>query len=263
MDQPGVAVALGAGSARGIAHIGVLQVLESAGIRVEYVAGASIGSLIGALFAAGIDLHRLEQLACSIRLKHIVDFVVLPGKGGVIQGEKLQELLNVFLRGKTFGDLKIPLAIVATDLVTGDEVVFREGSVVGAILASCAIPGVFVPVRCAGRLLVDGGLIDRVPIRVLQEMGEAPMIGVDVGPNLRTGRFRSAAEVTLQAIDIMQEEIVRLKTRKADIFIRPDVGEFSSVRLDKAAELIQRGRDAAWEALPQIEELIQERKIRG
>lgn len=263
MDKPGIGLALGAGAARGLAHIGVLQVLESAGIKIEYIAGASIGSLIGAVFAAGIDLHRLEHLAYSIRLKHIVDFGVLPGQGGVIRGEKLAELLNVFLQGKTFADLKLPFAAVATDLTTGEEVVFREGSVVGAVVASCAIPGVFVPVRSAGRLLVDGSLVDRVPIRVLQEMGDAPMVGVDVGPSLRTGHFRTAAEVTMQAIDIMQEEIVRLKTRKADVFIRPQVGDFSPIRLDKAPELIQRGRDAAKEALPLIESLTQERKISG
>jgi len=260
MDKPGIGIALGAGAARGLAHIGVLQVLESEGIRAQYVAGASVGSLIGALFAAGVDLHRLEQVACSIRLKHIVDFGVFPGKGGVVQGEKLREVLNVFLQGKTFADLKLPFAAVATDLTTGEEVVFREGSVVTAVVASCAIPGVFVPVRCASRLLVDGGLVDRVPIRVLQEMGAAYMVGVDVGPSLRTGRFRSAAEVTMQAIDIMQEVIVRLRTTKADIFIRPDVGDFSAIQLDKAPELIQRGRDAAWEALPLINELIRDRK---
>ena len=94
-----------------------------------------------------------------------------------MQGEKLREVLNVFLQGKTFADLKLPFAAVATDLTTGEEVVFRECSVVTAVVASCAIPGVFVPVRCASRLLVDGGLVDRVPIRVLQEMGAAYMVG--------------------------------------------------------------------------------------
>ncbi|NLG87140.1 MAG: patatin family protein [Firmicutes bacterium] len=260
MDDIGIGLALGAGAARGLAHIGVLQVLDKAGIKVQHVAGTSIGSLIGALFAAGIPLHTLEQLACSIKLKHVVDFAFVPGKGGVIQGQKVRELLNTFLREKTFADLQLPLATVATDLLTGEEVVFREGSVVEAVLASCAIPGVFVPVRLAGRILVDGGLVDRVPVRVAQEMGDAPTVAVDVGPSLRTGHFRSPAEVTMQAIDIMQEEIVRLKASTADVFIRPEVGEFAAVRFDKAADLVQRGRDAAWQALPQIESLIQKRK---
>ena len=245
MDRPGIGIALGAGAARGLAHIGVLQVLQKEGINITCVAGASIGALIGALFCAGIELNRLEQLASYLKLKHIIDFSVFPRKGGVIQGEKLREVLNVFLRDMSFSDLKLPYAAVATDLTTGEEVIFRRGSVVTAVMASCAIPGVFVPIKTAGRLLVDGGLVDRVPIRALRELGATRMVGVDVGPNLRTGRFRSAVEVTMQAFDIMQEVIVRLKTTEADVLIRPDVGDFSLIRLDKANQLIERGREAA------------------
>ncbi|HKM39337.1 MAG TPA: patatin-like phospholipase family protein [bacterium] len=261
MGRSGIGIALGAGAARGLAHIGVLQVLETEGIDIHYVAGASIGSLIGAFFAAGIELDRMEQLAASLRLKHLVDFGGLPGKGGVIQGEKLRQLLNTFLRGLTFDDLRLPFAAIATDLTTGEEVAFRQGSVVTAIMASCAIPGVFVPVRTSGRILVDGGLVDRVPVRILHKMGAGKVIGVDVGPNLRSGRFRSAVEVTMQAFDIMQEVIVRLKTSRADVLIRPEVGDFSLIRLDKATELIKLGRKAAIKSVPIIKGLLAEERV--
>jgi NTE family protein len=258
-NKQGIGLALGGGAARGLAHIGVLQVLQGAGIEIKQIAGTSIGALIGALFAAGVDLHRLEQVACALRLKHVVDFSFIPGRGGIIRGQKLRELLNTFLRGKTFADLKLPLAVVATDLWTGAEVVFTEGVVVEAVMASCAIPGVFVPINFKGRPLVDGGLVDRVPVRIAQKMGDAPTVAVDVGPSLRKGHFKSAAEVMIQAIDIMQEEIRRLKVSTTDVFIRPEVGYFPAIQLHKAAEIIQRGREAAWQALPEVERLVQKR----
>jgi len=245
-----IALALGAGAARGLAHIGVLQVLQEAGFEMQYLAGTSVGALVAALFAAGVDLYELEKVAKGLRLKHLVDFV-LPGPG-LIGGEKLRGFLNLFLRGKTFADLCIPLAVVATDLQTGEEVVLREGRVVEAVLASCAIPGVFVPVRYRGRLLVDGGLVDRVPVQVAQEMGAELVVAVDVGPSLKASRLRSLPEITMQAIDIMQEEVMRLKARTADVFIRPPVGEFSALRLDRGAELIRLGRAAAERAVPEI-----------
>ncbi|NLY50195.1 MAG: patatin family protein [Firmicutes bacterium] len=259
MARARLAVALGAGAARGLAHIGVLQVFEETGIEADYVAGTSIGALVGALYAAGVDLRELEKVASNLRLKHLADFV-LPGRGGLIGGDKLRGLLNLFLRGKTFDDLRIPLAVVATDLKTGQEVVFREGKLVEAILASCAIPGVFVPVTYRDRLLADGGLVDRVPVRVARSMGPAVVVAVDVGANLSKSRLRTLPEITMQAIDIMQEEIMRLKAREADVFIRPDVGHFNPFRLDRGQELVRRGREAALVALPQILASLKRRK---
>lgn len=256
--NPRIALALGAGAARGLAHIGVLQVLQEAGVEVRYLAGTSVGALVAALFAAGVDLYELEKIAKGLRLKHLVDFV-LPGPG-LIGGEKLRGFLNLFLRGKTFADLCLPLAVVATDLQTGEEVVIREGPVVEAVLASCAIPGVFIPVRYRGRLLVDGGLVDRVPVQVTQEMGAELVVAVDVGPSLKASRLRSLPEITIQAIDIMQEEVMRLKARAADVFIRPPVGEFSALRLDRGGELIRLGRSAAESALPAIRAAWEQKK---
>ncbi|MDI3538498.1 MAG: hypothetical protein PWP12_576 [Bacillota bacterium] len=256
--NPRIALALGAGAARGLAHIGVLQVLQEAGVEVQYLAGTSVGALVAALFAAGVDLYELEKMGKALKLKHLVDFV-LPGPG-LIGGEKLRGFLNLFLRGKAFDDLFHPLAVVATDLQTGEEVVIREGPVVEAVLASCAIPGVFVPVRYGGRLLVDGGLVDRVPVQVAQGMGAELVVAVDVGPSLKASRLRSLPEITIQAIDIMQEEVMRLKARTADVFIRPPVGEFSALRLDKGAELIRLGRMAAEKALPAIKAAWEQKK---
>ena len=256
MKGKGIGLALGGGAARGLAHIGVLQVLTQSGIQVKQIAGTSIGALAGALFAADVDLSRLEQVACSLRLKHIVDLSLIRGGPGIIRGLKVRQLLNTFLRGRTFADLRLPLAVVATDLWTGEQVVFTEGSVVDAVLSSCAIPGVFPPIKYKGRLLVDGGLINRVPVQVVQEMGDAPTVAVDVGPGLRKRQFKNAAEVMIQALDIMQEEIQRLKTSEIDVYIRPQVGHFSPIHLYKTATIIEYGRQAALQALPEIQKLI-------
>lgn len=257
--NPPIALALGAGAARGLAHIGVLQTLSEAQVHIDYIAGTSIGALVGALFAAGVDLKELERLACSLRLRHVVDFV-LPGSG-LVGGEKLRAFLNLFLRDKTFADLYLPLAVVATDLQTGEEVVIHQGPVVEAVLASCAIPGIFRPVHHLGRRLVDGGLVDRVPVRVAAGMGAGLVVAVDVGPRLTASRLRTLPEITMQAIDIMQEELMRLKARSADVFIRPPVGEFSPFRLDQGAEIIRRGRVATWGALPALREAEEKKRV--
>ncbi len=181
LNSPGkVGLALGSGSARGWSHIGVIRALEEAGITVDYIAGTSIGALVGAVYASGrIDL--LEAAVQQFSRKHILSLSdpVLP-KSGLIDGVKIADFVHKYVLNKPIEKLPLPLAIIATDLNTGDEVVLKAGNIVEAIRASISLPGIFKPVRKGDYLLVDGGLVNPVPVRTVREMGADFVIAVDL-----------------------------------------------------------------------------------
>jgi len=167
VKKPRIGLALGAGAARGLAHIGVLQVIKEENIPVDLVAGSSIGSVFGALFACGHDFQRLERLAYELRQKQFIDLSV--PRMGLLRGNKVEEMLRLLTQNKNFDQLDIPLYVVAVDLVSGEKVIINEGNVAKALRASIAIPGIFQPVGTDGRVLVDGAVMDRVPINVVRE----------------------------------------------------------------------------------------------
>jgi len=179
--NPGkIGLALGSGSARGWAHIGVIQALDEIGIDIDYIAGTSIGSVVGSVFAAG-NINALEEVAVQLdwkQIAHLFD-VVLP-KSGLIDGKKVAGFVRNHLRELNIEELPIPFCAVSTDLSTGDEVVIREGDIIEAVRASISIPGIFTPVRNNGRILVDGGLVNPVPVSVVKEMGADFVIAVDL-----------------------------------------------------------------------------------
>jgi len=189
-----IGLALGSGSARGLAHLGVIRVLEEAGIRIDFVAGTSIGALIGAIHAAG-KLDELETTFQDFDWKKIVSFfdVVFP-KSGLIDGAKISDLVRAHIHADAVEALPIPFCAVATDIVSGEEVVIRTGDVIEAVRASVSVPGIFTPVRSNGRILVDGGLTNPVPVSVVRAMGADIVIAVDLnhdiiaGKNLKTRR---------------------------------------------------------------------------
>jgi len=252
--KPKIGLALGAGGARGLAHIGVIQVLEEHRISVDMVAGSSIGSLVGALYAMGHDGNTLARFAQLCREKFFYDFTV--SKMGIIQGNKIKELLSLITQRKRIEELPIPLAIVATNLTNGEKVLFREGYVADAIRASISIPGIFVPVEMDGKLLVDGSVVDRVPVSVVKQMGADIIIAVDISTLKKNVQVNSIVDVMLQSIDIMQHEIVRFHELNADIVIRPNVSEYSLRSFESVSELIQLGREAAENQLAKIKEKI-------
>jgi NTE family protein len=184
-----IGYALGGGAARGMFHIGVLGVLEEHGITPDIIAGTSIGSIIGALYASGLSTKELKQIACSIswrQVMHLTDIVALP-KSGLIQGRRIVALLKSILGEISFPQLKYRYAAVAADLYTGQQVVFTEGSLIEAIRASISIPGIFTPVHHKGRYLVDGGLVNVVPVSVCRDLGADFVIGVNVIPDPSIG----------------------------------------------------------------------------
>jgi NTE family protein len=251
-------LALGGGAARGLAHFGVLEVLAREGIRPDLVVGTSAGAVAGGLFAAGGDLGWAQRLACAVDWQHLVRLVV--PRLGFVQAERLLDLLRLVTKGKTFDQLAIPFAAVAVDIERGEEVILTEGPVAEAIVASASIPGVFVPQKWGGRLLVDGGVLNRVPIDVAWRLGAAVVIAVDVGVEEPVTQVKNVIDVMNQSFEIMQREIARYKAAQpADILIRPDLGRLPGYRLDAAASIIEKGRSAAEAALPAIRRAIERR----
>lgn len=184
-EQPKIVLALGAGAARGLAHIGVLKVLEEEGIPIAAIAGTSIGAFIGALYAAGVPVAQIEKIARDVDWAHLFRLVdpILP-TSGLIDGKKVMAFMARLLPVHTFEDLRLPLAITATDIETGDELTIKKGNLLEALRAAVAFPGIFTPVRFRDRFLVDGGLCNPVPADVARNMGAEIVIGVCVIPSV-------------------------------------------------------------------------------
>lgn len=250
MDRPRVGLALSAGAARGLAHIGVLKVLEEADIPIDYIAGTSAGALIGGIYSATRDLKSIEKLATSIRWDLLVDLCV--PRMGLVSGEKIREFVRLLTHDMRFDELSIPFAAVAVDIESGEEVVLKEGLVADAIRASVSIPGVAVPLRLGNRLLVDGAVLNRVPINVVREMGADLVIASSVFGRAAREKMRSIFDVIATAIEIMEMEILKNRIVEADVVIPIDVTGIGPTRLDMAKDLISMGDAAARKALPDI-----------
>lgn len=190
--RPRVGLALGSGSARGWAHIGVIRALEKAGIRPDVVCGTSIGALVGAAYVAG-ELSRLESWVRGLQFGDVVGFADLQFGAGLLKGDRLMQFLRNHFADRPLEQLERPFAAVATSLQTGAEVWLRSGSTLDAVRASISLPGIFTPVRCDGSLLVDGGLTNPVPVSLARAMGADVVIAVDLGSDILGRRFRPAA----------------------------------------------------------------------
>ena len=252
-------LALGAGSTKGLAHIGVLQVLLENEIPLDMIAGCSMGAIIGSIFAAGSDIYMLEKYVLSMKMREHLDLGNPIGSGGLIRGGRLEELIRIFTHDKCFGETPIPFYCVAVDVASAELRVFDEGKIHRAVRASMSIPGVFTPVQINGRTYVDGGVIERVPCKALRERGADVVVGVDVG--YRGGEYdvsgMNAYMLINRSVDIMQWEITKLRGGEEDVLLVPEVlyvkGHF---QMDQAREVIAEGRRVATEALPRIRELL-------
>ncbi|MCR4401693.1 MAG: patatin-like phospholipase family protein [Firmicutes bacterium] len=256
----GVGLALGSGAARGLAHIGVLKVLEREGIPIRALSGASMGALVGGLYAAGMPLAEMEKHALAVTKRSVLAWIdPIPPRQGFIVGKRIQDLLRSFIGNVRFSELKIPLAVVAADVLTGEETILRDGDVVDAIRASISIPVVFVPVQLGGRMLVDGGVVNPVPvdqIRVLDRSAVA--VAVSVLPKLERKHVEKprTADIVLNTLDIMQMRLFEFRRGEAEVVIEPDVSFATGIEFWEARELIARGEQAAIEALPSIRKAL-------
>ncbi|TGB05024.1 patatin-like phospholipase family protein [Halobacillus salinus] len=245
MERPKVGLALGSGGARGFTHLGVLKVLQEHGIPIDMIAGSSMGALVGSFYAAGQRIEDLYKLALTFKRKYYLDFTV--PRMGFIQGRRIKEYIRLFTFGKNIEEFDLPLAIIATDLYAGEKRVFRTGPVSEAVRASIAIPGIFVPEKIDDRLYIDGGVMDRVPVSVVKEMGADIIIAVDCAHFDADPNINSIYDVIIQSIDIMQDELVTAMgvSTDADIMIRPDVSTYSARAFTNIKEIIEAGEKAA------------------
>ncbi|GAE24130.1 serine protease [Halalkalibacter wakoensis JCM 9140] len=249
-ERPKIGLALGSGGARGFAHIGVLKVLEEEQIPIDYIAGSSMGALVGSLYGVGQSPAHLERFATLFRRKYFIDFIV--PKLGFVAGVKAKEVIRMLAKDKKLEELHPPVAVVATDIKNGERVVLRKGDVATAVRASIAIPGIFVPEKVEDRLLVDGGVIDRVPVSVVKEMGADVTIAVDVSYFRTEPELNTVYDIIMQSMDIMARELVRVQEIDSSIMLRPIVEHSSSLDFSQVERLIERGEEAAREQLPEI-----------
>ncbi|PLT34316.1 patatin-like phospholipase family protein [Bacillus sp. V5-8f] len=255
MRKPKIGLALGSGGARGFAHVGVIKVLREEGIPIDMIAGSSMGALVGTFYAAGSDIERLYKLARVFKRKYYLDFTV--PKMGFISGKRVKELIRVFTYGKRLEELDIPVSVVATDIKRGDKVLFREGPVSDAVRASISIPGIFVPEKIDGRLLVDGGVIDRVPVSVVKDMGADIVVAVDVAQVKQDQEISSIYDVIIQSLDILQMELVKTREFAADVMIRPRVEKYNSKAFTDISDIIRIGEEEARKHIGSIKESIE------
>jgi len=250
-SQPKIGIALGGGFARGIAHIGVLKVLEEEGIPVQFVAGTSVGALMGAAYCSGVTLAELEELADKVRFTTFARWTL--SRYGFASNDRMVAFLTRILKVHKFEELQIPLGVTATDFKTGAGTVFTSGSIIDPVRASCAYPGMFLPVEIDGRWLVDGMLSYPVPTHPLRIMGADRVIAVHLkGQWSKTKAPRHMLDVVGQSFAIAQDMMSPVWRNAADVVIEPDVAGFDYDDFKRAGELIRVGEVAMRRALPEV-----------
>ncbi len=253
-----VGLALGAGSTKGFAHIGVLQVLQRNNIPIDMIAGCSMGAIIGSIYAVGSDMDMLERYVTAMSLRGYLD-IANPLGGGLIRGERIEELIRVLTHGKTFAETKTPFVCVAVDAVNGTLDVLDTGMLHSAVRASMSIPSIFSPHKLNGKTYVDGGVLRRVPCDTLRNRGMDVVIGVDVGYH---GGETDVADMNAyqllnHTIHLMQWDMALRHRDDADLMLVPEVQYITGIfQMDSVEECIEEGRRVATEALPAIRKLI-------
>jgi NTE family protein len=249
------ALALSGGAARGVAHAGVLKVLEEEGLRPDLIVGTSAGALAGVFLAAGVSAARTVMWAESLRWSSLARPAL--NRLGLLSNERLGDLLDRALPARSFDELLIPFACMATDLQSGEPVILGEGDLNSAVRASCAIPGLFLPVERDGRLLIDGGVMSNVPTAATRLLGAELVVAVDVnGPYHRAEPPGNMLAIMVQTFFTLSRASELVDGKAADLLIAPDVAAIGYDQLHRAAELIAAGEAATRAALPALRRLL-------
>lgn len=252
--KPRIALALGGGAARGFAHIGVIKALETNGIVPDFVVGTSAGSVVGALYAAGHGPFELQRLAIQLDESAITDWSLFDR--GVIKGEALERFINTHVGNKPIEGLKRRFAAVATDLQSGEPIVFQRGNTGTAVRASASIPGVFPPVAVSGREYVDGGLVAPIPVREARSLGADIVIAVDISGRQSGKKNQGTADVLLDTISIMGGALGKVELAGADVIIRPELRGVPATNFQQRHEAILAGEQAGFSAVARIKDAL-------
>jgi NTE family protein len=253
-----IGLALGGGFARGLAHVGVLKALEEAGIVPDFIAGTSVGAVIGAAYCSGVSAKELEEIAAIVRFKHFARYTI--SRFGLCTNDRMTGFLHRILKVKTFEELRIPLAVTATDFVTGQPIVFTSGKLIDPVRASCAYPGVFLPVNVEGKLMVDGLLGHAVPAQPLKQMGADRVAAIFFSAHWVRKNPRHVLEVIGQCFSIAQSNMSCLWQQHADLLVEPDVSAYSFDDFQKALGIVNVGYEAGLKALPTFRAWAAERE---
>lgn len=265
MRKKKVALALGGGISRGLAHIGVLEVLEKEKVPINMIAGTSIGAIIGAMYAQGKNVSAIKEFALTQSHKLPISFLdIALSRNGLIRGGKIRRLLETIIDSKIkVSDLKIPFACIATDIMNGEEIVLNQGLLLENIRASISIPVIFTTVKLDGRYLVDGGLVNPIPVDILKDKGADIIIAVNVIPNIRANirqkeklKEPSIFDVIMNSMNITNTLLVKHSLEGADIIIEPDVGHIGASDFHRVEECISLGKKAAEESMHKIRKLL-------
>ena len=256
-----IALVLGAGAAKGFAHIGVLKVLEMHKVPIHMIVGTSAGSFVGSFYAYGFNAFQLQTMALSVEKGDIADFII--PDNGFIQGIRLAEYVNKTLKNTLMEKLNISFYAVATDIQSGEEVVFGKGNTGAAVRASCSVPGVFRPVKIGDRVYVDGGVVSPVAVDAAKRHGADVVIAVDISSDVEGTKPETTIDTILQAINIMYSQLANLQCSRADVLIKPKVGHIASSDFSKRHEAILEGEKAAMDAIPKINEILEKLRQEG
>ncbi len=250
-------LALGGGAARGFAHVGVFQVLEEAGIKPQLVVGTSAGSVVAALYTSGKSASQLLKLSESMDESALTDWTVPLISRGMMRGDALAKYMSQNLEIKKIEEMKIPLGVVATDLHSGEPILFQRGDAATAVRASSAVPAVFQPVQIGGKEYVDGGLVAPVPVRFARQMGADIVLAIDISTPLEANKADGMLQILLQTFSIMGKSISDLELKEADLVVKPALSGIGSAAFNERKRSIEAGRVAMTQALPQLKILLQ------
>ncbi|CAG5080204.1 patatin-like phospholipase family protein [Parvicella tangerina] len=242
-ERQKIGLALGGGAVLGAAHVGVLKALEEFEVKVDYIAGTSIGAFVGAFYAFGMHWQKIKEIAIEMNWMDITSIRL--SKYGLMSNDKMETILAEHLGDKRIEDAQIPIWMIATDLETGNKVVLKEGALANAVKASTCIPGVFSPIEHDSKLLVDGGIVENVPIETLGEMGANYKIGVDLNSKHRQEKPSHLLDILTYSFQYLMQNSTLHQTSNANILIKPDLTAFSKTSMDQMEGLFNQGYEDA------------------
>lgn len=256
-----VALVLGGGGAKGLAHLGAIRELEACGIRPDLIVGCSAGAIIGALYADDPHLGSMEEKLFSLKREDLLDVSFFRSRFGLVEGKRLQKFMERNLQAKTFSELQIPLIVVATDLFTGELIELSQKEIPIAVRASCSLPGIFKPVLLHGRYLIDGGASSPVPVEVAKKYGAEIVIAIDVSEKLPSPKPNHFFGVAKRGLEIAYDKLVQTALKEADIVVRMDFQDMGMFSDDQSEVIYLRGREKMRMQIAQIQELVNKKSL--